>query len=383
MKKLKIRNRSSKYTDYYKNQYAPQVLIEKLVNVDSWSHREKRTEIDPIAYCLVIRVAQLLTKNPPIFLDENDEEIEEIKDFWIINDYDTIFRNVIAGTRTHGFCGTEALKETYMGNKYFVYTLKDIVTVDYNEKQNIKSYTVLPQFEKGEKMQYVGVPEQREVEIDNLLHYSIGRKKNNQQGISVLRPVWAQMIRANEILESMAAYDSRIGHGIFGAFVPKEMFDDPTTMTALNNSLQDINNRRYITLPTSKDAGNVDLKFVGATSAMDFPRDLETMLGYISAATGFNIRFFIGDPKGAQSAAKEDKIAIFMTLKSIFAEYKDWIRKFIEMFMEDGETISAKIKQIEWNDDGVLERLITEGNKNPEKDKEIKEDEEVEDEDKE
>ena len=361
--KLRIRNRTDPYADYYKTQYAPAILKKNYTNVNSFADREKRIEEDPVAYCLTIRVAMLLTKNPPIFMDENDEEIEKIKDFWLLKGYDTVLRNVIIGTRTHGFCGTEALKTAFMGNDFFVYTLKDLVTVNYDvNDQNIKSYTVLPQMEQdGEKMMYVGVPEQREVEIKNLLHYAIGRKKNNQQGVPSLKPVWAQMIRANEILESMAAYDSRIGHGWLVALAPKEVFRKPALMTALDNAIKNMNNKRYLVLPTSKDFGSVDLKFVGGTSTVDFGADLNTILGYISAATGLPIRFFIGDPKGAQAAAKEDKVAIVETLKSIFAEYKEWIRSFIEMFMEDGETINKSIKEIEFDDEGVLDEFDVEG----------------------
>lgn len=350
---LRLRARNSPI--YQKNKFQPALLAGFYTNANSCEHRERRSEIDPVAYCLTIRVAKLLTKNPPIFLDKQDNEIEKIKEGWVKNDYDAIFQEVIRLTRIHGCCVTESLKTPFASRDFLVHGFVDMIRINYDERWNIKSYTILPKMEAGEKLSSVHLPEQYNLDSSKALHFEVGVKKKNQQGLSILKPVWAQMVRANEILESMAAYDARIGHGIIVTKIDPALYQDD--MADLIDSVRTMNNRRYIILKQKKDSP-VEMKYIGAEGTkMDFPRDLESILGFISSATGFVVRFFIGDPKGALSASEEDKVAIYQNLQSIFAEYKDWIRKFIEKFMENGEAISAKIHSIEFDHEGILDSL--------------------------
>lgn len=316
---------------------------------------EKRIEWDPIANALTIRVAQLVTKNPPIFLDEQGNELEQIREDWVKNDYDSIFQETITATRAHGFCATEKLSKPFAGKNFLVHDPIDIVHINPDDRWNIQSYTVRPRIEETKRMVNYSIPEQRNVLARNCLHYQIGRKKYNQEGLSVLKPIWNLMVRANEILEAMAEYDSRVGHGYKWVMVDKNYYQGD--IGKLKAEIKKWNWRRWIILFGNEES-KPELHIDGATaSAPNFQSDLETMLGYISAKSGFPIRWFIGSPKGAISAAKEDKRAVYDNLKSIFAEYKDWIRGFIELFYKNGETISDKIAEIEWDDEGVLEEI--------------------------
>ena len=106
-------------------------------------------------------------------------------------------------------------------------------------------------------------------------------------------------------------------------------------------------------LKTSAEGNPPDMKFLGSSAPIDFPTDLETCLKIVAGASGFPVRYLIGDPKGALSAAGEDTIAVWENLKSIFGEYKGFIRKIIS-WQEDGEALNEKIAKIEFDDGGHL-----------------------------
>lgn len=319
---------------------------------------EDRIEWDPIANALTIRVANLLTKNPPIFLDEMENELEKIKKDWVKNDYDGVFREAVIASRTHGFSATEKLKKPFAGKNFLVHSPIDMITVNYDDRWNIASYTILPKMEEGVKMNSYAIPDQRDVLYKNCVHYQIGRQKYNQQGVSILKPIWAQMVRANEILEAMAIYDARVAHGIKAVMVDPQLYKDD--VGKLKNELKNYNWKKWLILKSGNgsDYAKTEFQIVGAQGAApDFAKDLETLVGYIAASSGFPSRWFFGDPKGALSAAEEDKKAVYSTLKSIFAEFKDWIRLFIEKFYKNGEVISERIAEINWDDEGILESI--------------------------
>ncbi|KKN27837.1 hypothetical protein LCGC14_0860580, partial [marine sediment metagenome] len=158
-------------------------------------------------------------------------------------------------------------------------------------------------------------------------------------------------VRFTEIFESMAMYDSRIGNGILLIIVDPEQYT--AELNSLHHAVRNLNNRRYMILKTGAEGNPPDMKFLGSTSPVDFSTDLETCLKVIAGASGFPVRYLIGDPKGALSAAGEDTIAVWENLKSIFGEYKDFIRKVIS-WQEDGEALNEKIAKIEFDDGGHL-----------------------------
>ena len=353
---MKIRNRGRNNPIYQKDKYQPGLFTAYYNEVKSADSREARSEIDPIAYGLTTRVANLITKNPPIFLDKEENELEEIREAWVKEDYDTIFREVIRTSRTHGFCVTESLAKPFAGQNFMVHDLTDMIHMKYDESWNIELYRILPKMEvDGEKMHHTSLPKEYDLKSAKALHYAIGKRKVNQQGLSILKPVWAQLVRANEILESMAMYDSRIGHGVLVVKIDPDLYQDD--IADLQTAVRTMNNRRYILLKEKHDQP-AEMKFIGAEGTkMDFPRDLESIMGYIAAASGFPIRYFVGDPKGALSASKEDKVAVYQNLQAIFAEYKNWIRDFIVKFVDGGEVISSTISEIEFDHEGILDSL--------------------------
>ncbi len=347
-------NRGS-FDRYYENQYAPSLLKDYYTSVNDAETREKRSGIDPLASALTLRVGKLLTMNPPKFLDENKEEIKKIREEWVKNDYDSVFREAIISTRTHGFCVTEKLKNSFAGKNFLVHNLANgIIRVNYEDRLNIKSYDILPKMEEGERISSYAIPKQRELMGKNAFHYEIGRKKYNQQGESSLKPIWAQLVRANEIIDSMAEYDSRIGKGWLYVKVDPALYNKD--ISKLNTVVRKMNRRRFMILKSTKESPT-DINLLTTTSTIDFSRDLETLVGIIASQTGLPTRWFLGSPKGFISSAKEDRYQVYATLKSIFAEYKDWIRGFIEKFYESGEAINNKIKEIEFDDEGVLEEI--------------------------
>ena len=341
------RDKSSKYAE---NKYIPSILKMAAVDYSNPEHRVKRIEEDPIAGNLVLKTAELITSRPPIFLDKADNELDKTRDTWEDNQYNILLKEAIESTRTHGYIACEVLKEPLDDRTWIVHDSSDIQKITYRDLK-IESYTILPRLEGGRETSIVQAPVQRELLPDKVIHYYVGRYTRSLQGLAIIKRCWHALVRFTEIFESMAMYDSRIGNGILLIIVDPEQYTQE--LNSLHKAVRNLNNRRYMILKTGAEGNPPDMKFLGSTAPIDFSTDLESCLKIIAGASGFPVRYLIGDPKGALSAAGEDTIAVYENLKSIFGEYKDFIRKVIS-WQEDGEALNEKIAKIEFDDGGHL-----------------------------
>ena len=341
------RDRGSKYGE---NVYVPSLLKLAAVDYSKPEHRVKRIDEDPIAGNLVLKTAELITARPPIFLDKNENELDETRNTWEDNQYNKFFKEAIESTRTHGYIACEVLKKPIDDRTWIVHDSSDIKKIKYQDLK-IKSYTIEPKIEGGAETSIIDQAKERELLPEKVIHYYVGRYDRSLQGLAIIKRCWHALVRFTEIFESMAMYDSRVGNGILLVIVDPEQYTQE--MDSLHNAVRNLNNRRYMILKTGIDQNPPDMKFLGSTSKIEFSTDLETCLKVIAGASGFPVRYLIGDPKGALSAAKEDTIATYENLKSIFGEYKDFIRKVIA-WQEDGEALNKKIAKIEFDDGGHL-----------------------------
>jgi len=341
------RDRSSKYAE---NVYVPSLLKMAAVDYSKPEHRVARLDEDPIAGNLVLKTAELITARPPIFLDENDNELEETRNTWEDNQYNELLKEAIESTRTHGYIALEPLKKPINDRGWIIHDSSDIQTIRYRDLK-IELYRILPIIEGGTETSIIDSPVQRDLLPKEVIHYYVGRYDRSLQGLGIIKRCWHALVRFTEIFESMAMYDSRIGNGILLIIVDPEQYT--SELNSLHNAVRNLNDRRYMILKTGAEGNPPDMKFLGSTSPVDFSTDLETCLKVIAGASGFPVRYLIGDPKGALSAAGEDTIAVWENLKSIFGEYKDFIRKVIS-WQEDGEVLNEKIAKIEFDDGGHL-----------------------------
>lgn len=341
------RDRASKYGE---NVYVPSLLKMAAVDYSLPEHRMARLDEDPIAGNLVLKTAELITARPPIFLDKNDNELDETRNTWEDNQYNNLLKEVIESTRTHGYIALEVLKKPINDRTWIVHDSSDIKTIKYRDLE-IELYRILPRIEGGTETSIIDAPKQRDLLPEAVIHYYVGRYDRSLQGLGIIKRCWHALVRFTEIFESMAMYDSRIGNGILLIIVDPEQYTQE--LNSLHSAVRNLNNRRYMILKTGAEGNPPDMKFLGSTAPIDFSTDLETCLKIIAGASGFPVRYLIGDPKGALSAAGEDTIAVWENLKSIFGEYKDFIRKVIS-WQEDGEAINEKIAKIEFDDGGHL-----------------------------
>lgn len=341
------RDRGSKYA---KNAYIPTLLKMAAVDYSKPEHRVARLDEDPIAGNLVLKTAELITARPPIFLDENDNELDETRNTWEDNQYNNLLKEAIESTRTHGYIALEPLKKPINDRAWIIHDSSDIQTIKYRDLK-IELYRILPIIEGGTETSIIDTPVQRDLSPEDVIHYYVGRYDRSLQGLGIIKRCWHALVRFTEIFESMAMYDSRIGNGVLCIIVNPEQYTQE--LDSLHNAVKNLNNRRYMILKTGAEGNPPDMKFLGSTSPVDFSTDLETCLKIIAGASGFPVRYLIGDPKGALSAAGEDTIAVWENLKSIFGEYKDFIRKIIS-WQEDGEALNEKIAKIEFDDGGHL-----------------------------
>ncbi|BDI54852.1 MAG: portal protein [Lokiarchaeia virus VerdaV1] len=345
--KIWNRDRASKYTG---NVYMPSLLKMAAVDYKKPEHRVARLDEDPIAGNLVLKTAELITSRTPIFLDKSNNELDKTMETWEDNLYNRLFKEAIESTRTHGYIACEVNKKPVGDRTWIIHDSLDIQKIKYSDLK-IESYTILPKLEGGAETSIIDAPKARILKPDKVIHYYVGKYDRSLQGLAIMKRCWHALVRFTEIFESMAMYDSRIGNGILLIIVDPEQYTQE--LNSLHNAVRNLNNRRYIILKTGVDQKPPDAKFLGSNSPVDFSTDLETCLKVIAGASGFPVRYLIGDPKGALSAAGEDTIAVWENLKSIFGEYKDFIRKVIS-WQEGGEALNEKIAKIEFDDGGHL-----------------------------
>jgi len=317
-------------------------------------NREKMVEINPIAKRLVVDVANLITARPPIFLDKNGNELQKLQNQWVEKLYNDLLKDCIIATRTHGFAITEFLKNPIGDHNWLVHDVTEIIEMRIKEDYQIDYYRILPRIESTDnnKVSLSWVPTQKTLYPDKVIHYFIGKFKLDRTGLATLSAVWDSLIKASSILESMTIYDARIGSGIPTVSIERHASSD--RLSALEKALESASNRGWLILEDKRDNEPTEVKWTASTGSVDYSEHLTMCLKVIAGATGFPVRFFIGDPKGALSAASEDTKATWENLKSIFGEYKAFIRKVLLM-MENGEALNAQVAEIEFDDGGNLQ----------------------------
>jgi len=337
-------------------------------NFTNAKHREKRTELDPIIHALVQRVANSITARSPIFLDEAGNELEDLKEQWEKNYYNDLLNDVIQATRTHGFMVLEPnVSDLGEDRNWLVHDETDIMMTVFR-KFKIEKYVVLPLVEGGQKVAVHEVVSQYDLFPKDVIHFFIGKFKLNRCGVAAIKPVWDNCVRYSEILGAMSRYDSRIGNGMMVVSVDKKT--QKGEIKTLRANIAKTNTKNFLVIPNSIDNTPAQIKWEHSTGMIDWTNDLGELMKSICGATGFNVRWFKGDPKGAQSAAKEDKIANYQTLDSIFQEYVPFIRMLL-LTQEGGEELNELVAEIKWDSEGVLDEDDAEGindsNENEEK----------------
>ena len=336
---------------FHKETHKEELEVLQAKNFKNEKHREIRAELDPIIYALVQRVANLITARSPIFLDDADNELEDLKEQWEKNYYNDLLNDVIQSTRTHGYMVLEPNIEDFDEDRnWLVHDPTDIMMMVF-KKLKIEKYTVLPLIEGGDKVAITETVTNYDLFPNDVIHFYIGKFKLNRCGVATIKPIWDNCVRYSEIIGAMSRYDSRIGNGMMVVSVDPKAYKGDTAK--LSKAIKNTNTKNFLILKEGLGGQPVDIKWEGSNRMLKWSEDLGEIMKLISGASGFPVRWFIGDPKGSQSAAKEDRIAIWTTLKEIFGEYIPFIRKLF-LKMEGGEAINEKVKEIVFDDGGNL-----------------------------
>ncbi|MFX1371343.1 MAG: hypothetical protein ACFFCE_05740 [Promethearchaeota archaeon] len=332
--------------------YADKLEVLKAKKWSNPKHREIRVENDPIINALVQRVANLITERTPIFLDKVGNEMEDLKEQWEKLSYNNLLNDVIQATRTHGYCVVEPLKDDVLEDRdWLVHDSTDIQKIKF-KKLKIEKYKVKPELEEGENIEQSEAVSDYDLFPEDVIHFSVGKSKLNRQGVAPIKAVWDSSVRYNEIVSAMAEYDARIGNGMMILSLDPNEYSDQ--QSNLITAIKKTNTRSVLLLKSSTMTGQAPtITWEGSGNKVNWTADLEELMKIISGSSGFPVRWFIGDPKGAQSAAKEDRIAIWTTLKQIFQEYIPFIRKLL-LKQEDGEALNESVKEIVFDDGGNL-----------------------------
>jgi hypothetical protein len=63
----------------------------------------------------------------------------------------------------------------------------------------------------------------------------------------------------------------------------------------------------------------------------------ELLLKRVCASSGFSLKWFTGDPRGAVQAAEQDAISDLSNLRRLFGDFKEPIKKFVEAYYPEAK----------------------------------------------
>lgn len=333
--------------DYATNKiYRPKEVLLKAKDFKNAEHREEMVEENAVAKNLVVKTANLITQHPPKFYDKKDRELKKIREAWEKKGYNDLLNDVIQATRTHGYCVTEWLNKEFDGRNFMVHDSKDVDAIFYDSEMGIEKYQILETIRGLPETAGITAGYQRYLYSEDVIHYYVGKFDRSLQGLSVLKPIWQDLVKFGEIKNSMSDYDARIGNGILTVAIPENSW--VAYKNKIEQQLSEATNRGFVVLPKTAET-SADMNYLGATGTKtDFTKHLTFLLKIISSSSGFPVRYLIGNPEGALQAAKEDTRLIYNNLKSIFKEYVPYIRKVL-LDSENGETLNDKVARIEFD----------------------------------
>ena len=350
----KIADRSiteSSKKGYRKHSFIPSLLADQQFDFSDGSVRKKWCEESALCFNLTHRVADGVAHKPPIFLDEDEEVIEEFYDIWEDVGYQDVFRDGVLETRKHGFVVVEFTDKDFGGRSILTHGADEIQRIKYNKERMIEFYRIKNKLESATVDIVHNQVGYRRIYPAEVVHFYTGRFEETLTGLSVLQPIQFEIIRVYQILDSMARYDARIGRGIMHYVCDIDVYAE--FADEIDDALETINDRGFLKSPAEKDAVEPKLEFASASGTMDFVKHAHKLLQMIASATGFSIRYIANEAKGQLSTAKEDRILIWERYKEIFQKYIPFIRELIDK-LEGGEEWNNRIAEIVFDDDGNI-----------------------------
>lgn len=186
----------------------------------------------------------------------------------------------------------------------------------------------------------------------NFIFINIGAVQDFVFPDTHLRPIWNQAINFVESLHSQKNFMCYFALIPFMR-VPENTSDAEQDAMKAKIQYSRFGNRALVARG-KKDDMEFELKG-GASIMPDFPANLMAMMQAFATPTGYPVRWFVGDPKGALEAASQDDIVVVKKHEAEFARWRKIIKLIIIKFIKIGEefkySLESNLKERETDKD--------------------------------
>ena len=145
------------------------------------------------------------------------------------------------------------------------------------------------------------------------------------EGLPILYPVWSNLVSVEKVMHSSDFYCEKVGHG-FAAIITKGRLSDAEA-TELDTAMADASVTRVIRLNGNKVE---KIEFINAAgSPVDFPAEIDSRLGIISAGTGVPKDLLVGLSAGAVTGSEVNVKSLYQTLSAIQTSCEPAVRDLV------------------------------------------------------
>lgn len=330
-----------------------------ITDVDSVQDRIERCEYDPLINAWVSRSSEEIFR--PGFTFKDEEGKQELRNpttkkiHSAFEDYNLIDA-LIQARKLWLAHGWSFITQFWRGqdNFYRVYsqeTLTNYLSSQLNYPGDIlKDEFGFPIAIKVPK--YPGDTVGVVVREPNFIFINIGAVQDNAFPDTHLRTVWNQAINFVESLHSQKNFMCYFALIPFMR-VPMNTSDAEQDQMKAKIQYTRFGNRALVARGKKDD---IDFELKGGASIMpDFPANLMAMMQAFATPTGYPVRWFVGDPKGALEAASQDDIVVVKKHEGEFARWRKVIKQIITKFVKIDEgfkySLESNLKERETDKD--------------------------------
>jgi hypothetical protein len=323
--------------------HVPDILLDATRQKNSPSNRAWLVDHCGIAFKICVAVPHLLFKRPPLFLKpdakgkkvQQAEEEEGASDRWNRAKGNELWSNTVEKDRTHGWCLRKEVRANPMfsyfrGEQSFyeLFSSPEVVGLQRDANGDILSYHVrytVPECDVMTEASQV-LPIDTWLSAADVKHTaSIWRR--HRLGVSLLTKCWSHVIFAEWISYLTVLFDCYLKPILAFPFPHGTSDTDKDTVAEETN---DLPIRKFLGVEEKPD-GSVNMpEYLQPSAETKFQEHLDNELRMVAADAEMPLRFLVGDPEGALSAASEDGLAVQDYLESTFKLYEPDIRLWCE-----------------------------------------------------
>lgn len=298
--------------------YSPYLLRMKIENVDNMSHLREVSYLDPIGMFITHDVTKSALDDWFFFVDEHGKELNTPQTARIFNK--------LINLNFHEYFMDAVDKARIFGWSILAITNSDLMT--YSPEECSVSQTD----ERGFPIEYeITTPDGhtftlKDSEVIHLVSEVSQNVVREGKGISVLAPVWDDVIEFRWLVYSMTEFGARIGGGFY---VVKTKARNSQELIAIQQMMRGMNSKRVAVVGANVEDINV---VTSSGLTINYKPYADVLLERISAGSGIPKDIITGVSAGRITGSEVNERGFFRKLEVVQRHFEKYIYRFLEKF---------------------------------------------------